>query len=77
MVEKIMDETNTGFMKHIGGLSLKKIDKHNFEFSVVVKESHLSRYGNGYSGSHDKQQEVRNYISRAKIYFCWSFKPSA
>ena len=42
MIEKIMDETNTGFMKHIGGLSLKKIDKHNFEFSVVVKESHLN-----------------------------------
>ena len=37
-----MDETNTGFMNHIGGLSLKKLDVNNFEFSVVVKEIHLN-----------------------------------
>ena len=37
-----MDETNTGFMSHIGGLSLKKLDTSNFEFSVVVKEIHLN-----------------------------------
>ena len=42
MVEKIMDETNTGFMNHIGGLSLKRLDIDNFEFSVVVKEIHLN-----------------------------------
>ena len=42
MIKKIMDETNTGFMSHIGGLSLKKIDSNNFEFSVVVKEMHLN-----------------------------------
>ena len=29
-------------MSHIGGLSLKKIDSNNFEFSVVVKEMHLN-----------------------------------
>ena len=37
-----MDETNTGFMNHIGGLSLKKLDVNNFEFLVVVKEIHLN-----------------------------------
>ena len=37
-----MDETNTGFMSHNGGLSLEKIDLKNFEFSVVVKEIHLN-----------------------------------
>ena len=42
MVKKIMDETNTGFMNHIGGLSLKKLDVNNFEFLVVVKEIHLN-----------------------------------
>jgi acyl-coenzyme A thioesterase PaaI-like protein len=42
MIKKIMDETNTGFMRHIGGLSLKKIDINSFEFSVIVKEIHLN-----------------------------------
>ena len=42
MVKKIMDETNTGFMSHIGGLSLKKKDINNFVFSTVVKEIHLN-----------------------------------
>ena len=37
-----MDETNTGFMNHNGGLSLKKLDTNNFEFSVNVKEIHLN-----------------------------------
>ena len=37
-----MDETNTGFMSYIGGLSLKKIDPNNFEFSVIVKKIHLN-----------------------------------
>ena len=42
MVKKIMNETNTGFMSYIGGLSLKKLDTNNFEFSVVVKKIHLN-----------------------------------
>ena len=42
MVKKIMDETNIGFMSHIGGLGLKKLDTNNFEFSIVVKEIHLN-----------------------------------
>ena len=37
-----MDETNTGFMSHNGGLDLRKIDENNFEFEVRVKEVHLN-----------------------------------
>jgi len=42
MVKKNMDETNKGFMKHLGGLDLKKIDDTKYEFSVKVKEMHLN-----------------------------------
>ena len=42
MVKKIMDETNTGFMSHIGGLDLKKIDENNYSFSTIIKEIHLN-----------------------------------
>jgi uncharacterized protein (TIGR00369 family) len=37
-----MDETNQGFMKHIGGLELKKISERSYEFSIEVKEIHLN-----------------------------------
>ena len=37
-----MDETNKGFMKFLGGLSLDKIDDTNYEFSIEVKEMHLN-----------------------------------
>ena len=37
-----MDETNKGFMKHLGGLDLKKIDEANYEFTVKVKDIHLN-----------------------------------
>ena len=37
-----MDETNQGFMKHLGGLDLKKINDTKYEFSVKVKEMHLN-----------------------------------
>ena len=37
-----MDESNQGFMKHLDGLELKKIDDGNYEFKVVVKEIHLN-----------------------------------
>ena len=37
-----MDETNKGFMKHLGGLELKKIDETHYEFIVEVKEIHLN-----------------------------------
>ena len=42
MIKKDMDETNQGFMKYLGGLSLDKIDNTNYEFSVEVKEIHLN-----------------------------------
>lgn len=37
-----MDETNKGFMKHLGGLELKKISETHYEFIVEVKEMHLN-----------------------------------
>ena len=37
-----MDETNKGFMKHLGGLDLKKIDEANYEFTVKVQDIHLN-----------------------------------
>ena len=37
-----MDETNQGFMKHIGGLELKRINDKSYEFSIEVKEIHLN-----------------------------------
>ena len=42
MVKKNMDETNKGFMKHLGGLDLKKINDTEYEFSFKVKEMHLN-----------------------------------
>ena len=37
-----MDETNKGFMKHLGGLELKQINSTQYEFIVEVKEIHLN-----------------------------------
>ena len=37
-----MDETNKGFMKHLGGLELKQINTSQYEFIVEVKEMHLN-----------------------------------
>lgn len=37
-----MDETNKGFMKHLGGLELKRISETHYEFIVEVKEIHLN-----------------------------------
>jgi uncharacterized protein (TIGR00369 family) len=37
-----MDETNQGFMKHNGGLSLKKINNTMYEFEVEVRDIHLN-----------------------------------
>lgn len=42
MIKKDMDETNKGFMKHLGGLDLKKIDEANYEFTVKVQSMHLN-----------------------------------
>ena len=37
-----MDETNKGFMKHLGGLELKQVSDTQYEFIVEVKEMHLN-----------------------------------
>ena len=37
-----MNENNSGFMSHNGGLEIKKIDENNYSFSSVVKEIHLN-----------------------------------
>jgi uncharacterized protein (TIGR00369 family) len=42
MIKKIMNETKTGFMSHVGGLDFKKIDDNNYSFSTVVKEINLN-----------------------------------
>ena len=42
MIKKSMDETKKGFMKHLGGLDLKKVDEANYEFTVKVKDIHLN-----------------------------------
>tara|TARA_Y100000768_G_scaffold355852_1_gene309815 strand:- start:16 stop:408 length:393 start_codon:yes stop_codon:yes gene_type:complete len=42
MIKKIMDETNKGFMKLLGGLELKQISETQYEFIVEVKEIHLN-----------------------------------
>ena len=42
MIKKNMDETNKGFMKHLGGLELKQINETKYEFIVEVKEIHLN-----------------------------------
>ena len=42
MIKKIMDETNKGFMKHLGGLELKRISETQYEFIVEVKDIHLN-----------------------------------
>ena len=42
MIEKNMDETNKGFMKHLGGLELKQISETQYQFLIEVKEIHLN-----------------------------------
>ena len=37
-----MDESNKGFMKHLGGLTLKKVSDIDYEFLIEVKEMHLN-----------------------------------
>ena len=37
-----MDEFNSGYISHNGGLELKKIDENNYSFSVAIKEIHLN-----------------------------------
>ena len=37
-----MDEFNSGYISHNGGLELKKIDENNYSFSIAIKEIHLN-----------------------------------
>ena len=50
MIKKNMDESNQGFMKHLGGLELKKIDDAHYEFKVEVKEIHLNTWKIAHGG---------------------------
>ena len=42
MIKGNMDETNSGYSAHVGGLKYKKIDNLNFEYYTEVKEMHLN-----------------------------------
>ena len=45
-----MDETNSGYSKHVGGLKIKKIDDFNYEYRAEVKEIHLNTAGMAHGG---------------------------
>ena len=42
MIKENMDETNSGYSAHVGGLKIKKIDDSNYEYYAEVKEMHLN-----------------------------------
>lgn len=42
MVKENMEESKSGFAKHIGGLNTKKIDESNYEFYAEVKDINLN-----------------------------------
>ena len=50
MVKENMDETNSGYAKHIGGLKGKKIDSSIYEYETEVKEIHLNTAGMAHGG---------------------------
>ena len=50
MVKENMDETNSGYAKHVGGLKGKKIDSALFEYETEVKEMHLNTAGMAHGG---------------------------
>ena len=50
MVKENMDETNSGYSKHVGGLKGKKIDSSRFEYETEVKEIHLNTAGMAHGG---------------------------
>ena len=45
-----MDESKKGFMKHLGGLSFKKIADDNYEFSGKIQDMHLNTGGIAHGG---------------------------
>ena len=50
MIKENMDETNSGYSKHVGGLKIKKIDDSNYEYHAEVKEIHLNTAGMAHGG---------------------------
>ena len=50
MIKEDMDETNSGYSKHVGGLKSKKIDSTLFEYETEVKEMHLNTAGMAHGG---------------------------
>ena len=50
MVKENMDETNSGYAKHVGGLKSKKIDSSLFEYETEVKDIHLNTAGMAHGG---------------------------
>ena len=45
-----MDETNSGYSKHVGGLRGKKIDDSTYEYNTTVKDIHLNTAGMAHGG---------------------------
>jgi uncharacterized protein (TIGR00369 family) len=42
MLKGNMDDTNSGYSRHVGELKIKKIDDLNYEYRAEVKEIHLN-----------------------------------
>jgi acyl-coenzyme A thioesterase PaaI-like protein len=42
MIKENMDDTNSGYSRHVGELKAKKIDNLNYEYHAEVKEIHLN-----------------------------------
>ena len=42
MIKENMDDTNSGYSRHVGELKAKKIDSLNYEYHAEVKEIHLN-----------------------------------
>ena len=45
MIKGSMDETNSGYSKHVGVLKGKKIDDSTYEYQTTVKDMHLNTAG--------------------------------
>ena len=50
MIKENMDETNSGYSKHVGGLKGKKINETTYEYHATVKDIHLNTAGMAHGG---------------------------
>ena len=50
MIKGNMDETNSGYSKHVGGLKGRKIDDSTYEYEATVKDMHLNTVGMAHGG---------------------------